>query len=40
MLTHMHIVMYTWWCCHICKGEEVEVETDQLNEETEVKSGH
>jgi hypothetical protein len=20
MLTHMHIVMYTWWCYHICEG--------------------
>jgi hypothetical protein len=19
MLTHMHMVMYTWWCQHICK---------------------
>ena len=36
MLTHMHMVMYTWWCWHICKGE-VGVETDQLDEETEAK---
>ena len=20
MLTHMHMVVYTWWCWHICKG--------------------
>jgi hypothetical protein len=26
--------VYTWWCWHIYKGEEVGVETDQLNEET------
>ena len=23
MLTHIHIVVYTWWCWYICKGEEV-----------------
>jgi hypothetical protein len=22
MLTHMHMVVYTWWCWHICKGFE------------------
>jgi hypothetical protein len=26
MLTHIHMVVYTWWCWHICKGEEVGVE--------------
>jgi len=20
MLTHLHMVVYTWWCWHICKG--------------------
>jgi len=20
MLTHLHLVVYTWWCWHICKG--------------------
>jgi hypothetical protein len=20
-LTHMHELLYTWWCWHICKGE-------------------
>ena len=25
MLTHLHLVVYTWWCWHICKGEEVGV---------------
>ena len=23
MLTHIHMAVYTWWCWHICKGEEV-----------------
>ena len=40
MLTHIHMVVYTWWCWHIYKGEEVGVEMDQLGEEMEVKSGH
>ena len=22
-LTHIHMVVYTWWCWHICKGEKV-----------------
>jgi hypothetical protein len=35
MLTHIHMVVYTWWCWHICKGEVVRVEMDQLSEETE-----
>ena len=34
------MVMYTWWCWHICKGEEVRVDTDQLGEEKEAKGGH
>jgi hypothetical protein len=25
ILTHIHMVVYTWWCWHICKGEEVEL---------------
>ena len=33
MLTHLHLVVYTWWCWHICKGEVVGVELDQLGEE-------
>jgi hypothetical protein len=37
MLTHIHIVVYTWWCWHIYKEEGVGVETDQLGEETEAK---
>jgi hypothetical protein len=32
MLTHMHMVVYTWWCWHICKGEGVGVVFDQLGE--------
>ena len=37
MLTHIHMVVYTWWCWHIYKGEEVGVDVDQLGEETEAK---
>ena len=36
----MHMVVYTWGCWHIYKGEEVGVDVDQLDEETEVKGGH
>ena len=36
-LTHIHMVVYTWWCWHICKGEEVGVDEDQLGEEAEVR---
>ena len=32
-LTHVHKVLFTWRCWHICKGEEVGVETNQLGEE-------
>ena len=34
MLTHMHMVLFTWWCWHICKGEGVgvDVDVDQLGE--------
>ena len=35
MLTHIHMVVYTWWCWHIYKGDEVEVDVDQLGEGTE-----
>ena len=35
MLTHMHKVVYTWWCWHICKGEGVGVDLDQLREVSE-----
>ena len=37
MLTHIHIAVYTWWCWHISKGDEVGVDVDQLGEEMEVK---
>ena len=37
MLTHIHMVVYTWWCWHIYKGEEVGVDMDQLGEETKAK---
>ena len=36
-LTHMHKMVITWWCWHICKGEFVSVETDQVGEEKEKK---
>jgi hypothetical protein len=32
MLTYMHMEVYTWWCWHICKGEGVGVDFDQLGE--------
>ena len=33
MLTDMHMVVYTWWCWHICKGEGVGVDVDQLGKQ-------
>ena len=33
------MVVYTWWGWHICKGEDVGVDEDQLDEEKEVKRG-
>ena len=36
MLTHMHMVLFTWWCCHICKGKRVGVDVDQLWEAKKV----
>ena len=33
MLTHIHIVVYTWWCWYIYKGDEVGVDVDQLGGE-------
>ena len=32
MLTHMHMVLFTWCCWHICKGERVGVDVYQLGE--------
>ena len=32
MLTHMYMVLFTWYCWHICKGESVGVDVDQLGE--------
>ena len=41
MLAHIHIVVYTWWCWYIYKGEEGGVDVDhQLGEKMEVKEGH
>ena len=37
MLTHIHIAVYTWWCWHISKGDEVGVVVDQLGDGTEVR---
>ena len=37
MLTHIHIVVYTWWCWHIYKGDEVGVDMDQLGEGMEAR---
>ena len=37
-LTHMHKMVIIWWYWHICKGEVVGVETDQVGEEKEKKS--
>ena len=33
-LTYIHMVVYTWWCWHIYKGDGVGVDVDQLGEET------
>ena len=37
MLTHIHMVVYTWWCWYIYKGDEVGVDVDQLSEGTEAR---
>ena len=37
MLTHIHIVVYTWWCWHIYKGDEVGVDVDQLGDGIEAR---
>ena len=37
MLTHIYMVVYTWWCWHIYKGDEVGVDVDQLGDETEAR---
>ena len=34
------MVVYSWWCWYIYKGEEVGVDVHQLDEETKVKGGH
>jgi hypothetical protein len=38
MLTHLHIMLYNWWCWHICKGEVVGGDLDQVRQEKEKKS--
>ena len=37
MLTHIHMVVYTWWCWHIYKEDEVGVDVDQLGDEMETR---
>ena len=37
MLTHIHMVVCTWWCWHIYKGDEVGVDVDQLSDGTEAR---
>ena len=37
MLTHIHMVVYTWWCWYIYKGDEVGVDVDQLSVGMEVR---
>ena len=37
MLTHIHMVVCTWWGWHIYKGDKVGVDVDQLGEEMEAK---
>ena len=32
MLTHMHMVLFTWCCWHICQGERVGVDVYQLGD--------
>jgi hypothetical protein len=36
MLTYLHMMVYTWCCWHIYKGEVVGVKLDQLGEERKV----
>ena len=37
MLTHIHMVVYIWWCWHIYKGDEVGVDVNQLGDEIEAR---
>ena len=37
MLTRIHMMVYTWWCWHIYKGDEVGVDVDQLGDEMEAR---
>ena len=38
MLTRLHMMVNTWWSWHICKGEVIGVDTDQVGEEKKKKS--
>ena len=37
MLTQIHMVVYTWWCWHIYRGDEVGIDVDPLDVETEAR---
>ena len=37
MLTHIHMVVYTWWCWHIYKGDKDGVDVYQLGDGTEAR---
>ena len=37
MLTHIHMMVYTWWCWHIYKEDEVRVDVDKLSDQTEAR---
>ena len=37
MQIHLYMMLYTWWCWHIYKGDEVGLDVDQLGEETEAR---
>ena len=36
MLTHMHMMLFIWCCWHICNGESVGGDVDQLGEARKV----
>ena len=37
MLTRIHMVVYTWWCWHIYKGDKVGVDVDELDDGMEAR---
>jgi hypothetical protein len=38
MLTHLHMMLFTRWCWHICKEKIVGVDLDELGKVGEEKS--